>query len=104
MDIDEALLMGSVPNDPVREDAERNPGTTTGTEYESFDTDADGHVESWVMHTDAGLTVARDRDRDGVIDTFTSIGRGGHYESWEIFRAADGSTRWDRTGFGEVFG
>lgn len=76
---------------------------TGGFDTEVFDADFDGRAECRVHHTDAGMTVARDRDEDGVIDSFTTIGRVGHYESWEIFRANDGSTRWNRTGEGEVF-
>lgn len=70
---------------------------------ELFDSDGDGYSEIRVSHTDAGMTVARDRDMDGVIDTFTSVGRGGHYETWEIFRAANGSASWQETSDGEVF-
>ncbi len=70
---------------------------------EMFDVDGDGYEETRTSHTDAGMTVARDRDADGVIDTFTTVGRGGHYETWEIFRAADGTSRWEETSAGDVF-
>ena len=98
MEMDEALLMGAAPADRAPDEFERTPAGA-----DAFDIDGDGRCESWVMHTEAGMTVARDRDHDGVIDTFTSVGRGGHYESWEIFTAADGSARWNRTASGEVF-
>lgn len=103
MDIDETLLMGTARTDPIGEEADRMSPSALAPGFESFDIDGDGYRESRVVHTEAGMTVARDRDEDGVIDTFTSIGREGHYESWEIFRAIDGSARWARTGSGEVF-
>ncbi len=68
-----------------------------------FDVDGDGFDETRVTHTDAGVTIARDADADGVIETFTSFGRDGGYQSWEIFRTADGSSRWERTESGEIF-
>ncbi|OZF03712.1 hypothetical protein CH299_08290 [Rhodococcus sp. 14-2686-1-2] len=70
---------------------------------ELFDLDDDGYEETRVSHTEAGLTVARDRDGDGVMDTFTSIQSGGRYQSWEISRADDGTARWEQTASGETF-
>lgn len=70
---------------------------------EMFDVDGDGYEETRTSYTDAGMTVARDRDADGVMDTFTTVGRGGHYETWEIFRATDGVSRWEQTSSGDVF-
>ena len=115
MDIDEALLLGAGLTDPVGAEPDASSaagagvgvggvsGVGGGPGFELFDIDGDSYFESRVSYTDAGMTVARDRDLDGVIDTFTTIGRGGHYQSWEIQRAADGSARWERTGEGEVF-
>ncbi|AYJ47947.1 DUF6802 family protein [Rhodococcus sp. P1Y] len=71
---------------------------------EMFDVDHDGYEETRVSHTDEGMTVSRDRDEDGVIDTFTAIGRGGHYETWEIIRVANGLSRWEQTSAGDTFG
>lgn len=87
----------------IEGDALDVPAVAGGNSLEMFDLDDDGYDETRVTHTDAGMTVARDRDADGVIDTFTSIGRGGHYESWEVFRAANGTARWERTSTGETF-
>jgi hypothetical protein len=89
--------------DSFSADAESAHLPETSRSVEMFDTDSDGYDETRVSYTDAGMTVAVDRDRDGVIDTFTSVGSGGHYESWEIFRASNGSARWDRTSAGDVF-
>lgn len=106
MDIDESLLLGAGLADPVGsepEDGGTGLSSAGGAGFELFDLDGDSYFEGRVSYTDAGMTVARDRDLDGVIDTFTTIGRGGHYETWEILRADDGSGRWHRTGDGEVF-
>ncbi|SNT03232.1 DUF6802 family protein [Rhodococcoides kyotonense] len=94
MDIDDALLLDQEPH----EDADRfAPG------IEMFDVDGNGVDETRVVHTDAGVTVATDRNEDGVMDTFTSVARDGHYETWEVFRVADGTSRWDRIDSGELF-
>ncbi|MGB6052657.1 MAG: DUF6802 family protein [Rhodococcus sp. (in: high G+C Gram-positive bacteria)] len=112
MDIDEALLLGAGLTDPVGAEPDASSAAVAGVGgvssfgangVELFDVDGDSDFESRVSYTDAGMTVARDRDLDGVIDTFTTIGRGGHYQSWEILRAADGSARWEQTSEGEVF-
>lgn len=98
MELGDALLFGAAADAPVEELSAGVAGT-----YEMFDADDDGYSETRVSYTEAGMTVARDRDADGVMDTFTTVTRGGRYESWEIFRAADGTARWEQTSTGEVF-
>lgn len=85
------------------EQGDDDPFESETGSIETFDLDHDGYDETRVSHSEAGMTVARDRDGDGVIDTFTSIGRGGHYETWEIFRADDGTSRWEEMSSGETF-
>ncbi len=104
MDISEALFLAVDHAEPDESAAAFGAlGQSLGQGIEMFDTDDDGYAETRVSHTDAGMTVARDRDHDGVMDAFTSIGRGGRYESWEISRSVDGSARWETTSSGEVF-
>ncbi|MFI8568740.1 DUF6802 family protein [Rhodococcus sp. NPDC078407] len=67
-----------------------------------FDLDADGHYETSVRHSDAGITVATDVDGDGVTDKFTAVGRDGQYRTWEIFREANGIGRGEMTESGEL--
>nr|WP_314144886.1 DUF6802 family protein [uncultured Rhodococcus sp.] len=67
-----------------------------------FDLDGDGHYETTVRRTDAGMTVATDVDGDGVTDKFTAFGRDGQYRSWEIFREANGIGRGELTESGEL--
>ncbi len=67
-----------------------------------FDLDGDGHFETTVRRTDAGMTVATDVDGDGVTDKFTSFGRDGQYRSWEISREANGIGRGEMTESGEL--
>ena len=98
MELSDALFPEADADPPAEDVSVGVEGT-----FEMFDVDDDGYAETRVSHTEAGMTVARDRDADGVTDTFTSISRGGHYESWEIFRAADGTARWEQTSAGEVF-
>lgn len=98
MEFGDALFFEADADPPAEEMTVGVAGT-----FEMFDVDDDGYTETRVSYTEAGMTVARDRDVDGVTDTFTSISRGGHYESWEIFRAADGTARWEQTSTGEVF-
>ena len=74
-----------------------------GGSFDMFDIDDDGYAETRVDHTEEGMTISTDQDVDGVIDTFTAVGRDGHYETWDIFRAADGAARWERTSSGDVF-
>lgn len=108
MDIVDALLFDTDSADSSnRDDDGVGQGLCTSgdplSSIQMFDVDDDGQCETRVSRTDAGITVARDRDGDGVTDTFTSIRRGGDYETWEIFRAADGGGRWQRTDSGDVF-
>ncbi|MGF0311635.1 hypothetical protein CH294_07290 [Rhodococcus sp. 14-2483-1-1] len=67
-----------------------------------LDLDGDGHYETTVRHTDAGITVATDVDGDGVTDKFTAFGRDGQYRSWEIFREANGIGRGEMSESGEL--
>lgn len=67
-----------------------------------LDLDGDGHYETTVRHTGAGITVATDIDGDGVTDKFTAFGRDGQYRSWEIFREANGIGRGEITESGEL--
>lgn len=67
-----------------------------------FDLDGDGHYETTVRRTEAGVTVATDVDGDGVTDKFTAFGRDGHYRSWEIFREANGIGRSELSESGEL--
>ena len=71
-------------------DHEVDAGGTSIVSPDLFDLDGDGHYETSVRHTGAGITVATDVDGDGVTDKFTAFDRDGHYESWEIFREANG--------------
>ncbi|OZD08096.1 hypothetical protein CH275_05945 [Rhodococcus sp. 06-235-1A] len=67
-----------------------------------FDLDGDGHYETAVRRTEAGITVATDVDGDGVTDKFTAFGRDGQYRTWEIFREANGIGRGEMTESGEL--
>lgn len=67
-----------------------------------FDLDADGRHETVLRRTDAGITVSTDLDGDGVIDRFTSFRSDGSYETWEIFREANGIGRAESTDSGEL--
>lgn len=67
-----------------------------------YDLDGNGILETRVVHTDAGVTVASDGDADGVMDKFTAFERDGDYESWEIFRETEGSARWIETESGRI--
>ncbi|MCZ4560795.1 hypothetical protein O4160_08065 [Rhodococcus sp. IEGM 1401] len=78
-----------------------DPGAPT-VSTDLFDLDGDGHYETTVRHTDAGMTVATDVDRDGVTDKFTAFGRDGQYRTWEIFREANGIGRGEMTESGEL--
>lgn len=69
-----------------------------------FDLDGDGILETRVVHTAAGVTVASDGDADGVMDEFTAFQRDGDYQSWEIFRESEGSARWIETDSGRITG
>ena len=73
-----------------------DPGEPT-VSSDLFDLDGDGHYETTVRRTDAGMTVATDVDGDGVTDVFTAFGRDGQYRSWEIFREANGIGRGEMT-------
>ncbi len=101
MEFGEGLLPASVP-DSVDGDAVVESVVGLGPGIELFDVDHDGYLETRVSTTDDGVTVAADQDGDGVIDTFTSIGSGGRYETWDIFRASDGYARWERTASGDL--
>ncbi|MEW2017605.1 DUF6802 family protein [Rhodococcus sp. NPDC076796] len=78
-----------------------DPGAPT-VSTDLFDLDGDGHYETTVRRTDAGMTVATDVDGDGVTDKFTAFGRDGQYRSWEIFREANGIGRGEMTESGEL--
>ncbi|WP_072804637.1 DUF6802 family protein [Rhodococcoides yunnanense] len=100
MDIDDAIVPGLHSSGL---DACAFEEHSVAAVVELFDVDGDGLFETRVSTTDAGVTVATDRDADGVTDTFSSFGRGGHYESWAIFRAADGTARWEQSASEELF-
>ncbi|MDJ0394735.1 hypothetical protein QMK17_15525 [Rhodococcus sp. G-MC3] len=108
MDFGDAFFLDA---DPARPAGPADPSELVGhgalatdaVSLDVFDVDADGYAETRVHYTEDGMTVAVDVDGDGVIDTFTAVGRGGHYDSWEIFRVADGTARWERTSSGDVF-
>lgn len=100
MDIHDAVFAGL---EPPEADSDVGVSGVDVLDVDVFDVDGDGSYETRVSTTDAGVTVAEDRDVDGVMDTFTTFGRGGHYESWEIFRATDGTSRWELTASGDLF-
>jgi len=97
------LFDGSGDGDAVDPAHDPVSGPSGVGSIELFDLDDDGYEETRVSHTEAGMTVARDRDGDGVMDTFTSIQSGGRYQSWEISRADDGTARWEQTSSGDAF-
>lgn len=101
MDIDDAFLLGS--DFDSEQDVDAPQHDPFGLGVEMFDLDGDGISETRVARTEAGVTVATDRDGDTVMDTFSAVARDGHYESWEVFRAADGTSQWKRTDSGELF-
>lgn len=109
MDFGEAFFLDTDSADGAVEDVDTSAATdhtvlsAAPGSVDFFDVDADGSDETRVSYTEDGMTVAVDEDGDGVIDTFTTVGRGGHYESWDIFRAADGTSRWERTSSGDAF-
>ncbi|MFY2787582.1 DUF6802 family protein [Rhodococcus sp. MALMAid1271] len=83
-------------------DHDLGSGVEQAVSADLFDLDGDGHYETTVRTTDAGITVATDVDGDGVTDTFTAFGRDGQYRTWEIFREANGIGRSEMTESGEL--
>lgn len=90
------------PEMPSEDAVDGGPEAVTAQVSEAFDLDRDGMFETRVLHTQEGVVVRTDLDGDGVTDTFTSFGRDGHYESWEIFREANGRGRWEMSESGEL--
>nr|WP_296770009.1 DUF6802 family protein [Rhodococcus sp. (in: high G+C Gram-positive bacteria)] len=109
MDFGEAFFLDADSADGSVEDVDTSAATdhtvlsADPASVDVFDVDGDGFDETRVSYTEDGMTVAVDGDGDGVIDTFTAVGRGGHYESWEIFRSAEGTSRWECTSSGDAF-
>ncbi|WP_157225958.1 DUF6802 family protein [Rhodococcus sp. AW25M09] len=97
----DGFAAGDLPADEVAEpDLDGGGASTFSTDV--FDLDGDGHYETTVRATDAGITVATDIDGDGVTDKFTAFGRDGQYRTWEIFREANGIGRGEMIEFGEL--
>ena len=91
---------GGLPTDDVVQHVDEALATAVSADF--FDLDGDGHYETTVRHTGAGITVATDVDGDGVTDKFTAFGRDGQYRTWEIFREANGIGRGEMTESGEL--
>ncbi|MGV8871769.1 MAG: DUF6802 family protein [Rhodococcus sp. (in: high G+C Gram-positive bacteria)] len=97
----DGFAAGDLPADEWTEHDPDGAGAPTFS-TDLFDLDGDGHFETTVRSTDAGITVATDLDGDGVTDKFTAFGRDGHYRTWEIFREANGIGRGEMTESGEL--
>ncbi|MDV6271990.1 DUF6802 family protein [Rhodococcus erythropolis] len=97
----------AAPLDPGRIEPE-NFGPSSGPvdagdlNFDAFDLDGDGTVDSRVVHSDDAVVIVSDFDRDGVADRLTMIESDVDYSSWECRRDDEGSLVWQKIDAGAL--
>lgn len=70
--------------------------------FDAFDLDGDGTVDSRVVHTDDAVVIVSDFDRDGSADRLTMIESDGDYSAWECRRDDEGALVWQKIDAGAL--
>jgi len=70
--------------------------------FDAFDLDGDGTVDSRVVHTDDDVVIVSDFDRDGSADRLTMIESDGDYSAWECSRDDEGALVWQKIDAGAL--
>ncbi|MFE5644820.1 DUF6802 family protein [Rhodococcus sp. NPDC056516] len=96
----EALDPGRI--EPATFGPESGPVDAGEMNFDAFDLDGDGTVDSRVVHSDDAVVIVSDFDRDGSADRLTMIESDGDYSAWECRRDDAGSLVWQKIDAGAL--